>query len=84
LATLRGGWETFDLDNKSTWGVNFEDEGDAKNYAPSGSKIVHEKPNDYFRVEATQQQWIDKQGRSWFCTEIGNGDKNGIYSLSRM
>jgi hypothetical protein len=61
--------ETFDLDNKSTWGVNFEDEGDAKNYAPSGSKIVHEKPNDYFRVEATQQQWIDKQGRSWFCTE---------------
>ena len=61
--------ETFDLDNKLTWGVNFEDEEDAKNYAPNGAKIVHEKPNDYFRVEATQQQWIDKQGRSWFCTE---------------
>lgn len=61
--------DVFELDNRESWGVNFEDEKDAVKHAPESSKTVHENDDDYFRVEATQQQWIEKSGRSWFCSE---------------
>jgi len=61
--------ETFELDNRKSWSINFEDEDDARKYAPNGGVIIHADDKDYFRVEAFQEQWIDKQGRSWFCSE---------------
>jgi hypothetical protein len=57
------------LDNRKSWSINFEDEDDARKYAPNGGVIIHADEKDYFRVEAFQEQWIDKQGRSWFCSE---------------
>ena len=61
--------ETWELNNRTWWPVNFDSKEDADKYAPEKSKIVHEHNNDYFRVEATQEEWIKKQGRSWFCSE---------------
>ena len=61
--------ETFELDNRESWGVNFDDESDAKEHLSNGGSIIHANDGDYFRVEASQEQWIEKQGRSWFCSE---------------
>ena len=61
--------DIFELDNRVSWKITFEEEYDAKGSVPDEAKIIHDEPEDYYRVEATQQQWIDKVGRSWFCSE---------------
>ena len=61
--------ETFELDDRRIWRVSFESKEDAIKFAPSNAEITHDGDAGYWQARATQEQWIEKIGRGWFCSE---------------
>lgn len=57
------------LEDKEIITVYYEDEGDRESHAPEGAEFGRRENEGYFYAKATQAQWIEKNGRGWFCSE---------------
>lgn len=60
--------EDWEVDNRESWTINFEDEDDCKKYSPSNAEFG-KHPNGNYYAKATQEQWIEFDGVGWFCSE---------------
>lgn len=61
--------EEWVADNHEVWTINYEDEDDRASDAPKDAELGRHENNGYFYAKATQQQWIEKSGRGWLCSE---------------
>jgi len=60
--------ETWEPDNRLIHTIFFDEESDRNEYAPTGAELGKKENGPYY-AKATQQQWIEKSGRGWFCSE---------------